>query len=137
MTVHKIIHVATVIIPKEGKKKLYLLEFSPNDYRWYQEDFKETSIFGNTIEIALRNAYHHWKLYQFNPLMCGFRYTLPERDEHGINALYYQLASSRSSPNGIYLDENVGHNCFVQNYSDEAIDLLKKLGKEVTLPDEK
>jgi len=58
---------------------------------------------------------------------CGFRYTLPERDEHGYNALFHQMAASYATSNGVYFDEESGNNCFVNFASEEAKNLLKVL----------
>ena len=58
---------------------------------------------------------------------CGFRYTLPERDEHGLNALFNQMVASYSSSNGVYFEQELGHPCIVQNASIQARLLWKKL----------
>jgi len=85
-----------------------------------------TTVSGETVEEAMRLAARHWQKDSFTTVICGFRYTLPERDEHGINALFHQMVASYSSMNGVYYDEELGNNCFVQNASDEAIRLWKR-----------
>lgn len=128
----KIIHVAKYLAPHLGTRYLFLRELSPHHLVWFTESEsgeKETNVSASTIEEALRMGHRHWKELGFRTLICGFRYTLPERDEHGMNALFYQLAASQNSPNGIYFDPELGHNCYVQNGSKEAIALLKKLEK--------
>jgi hypothetical protein len=126
----KLIHIGKYHPPHKGTKYLFLREKSSNDYRWYEEEDsseKETAVFGTSIEEAMRLAHKTWKNQAFRTVICGFRYTLPERDEHGINALFCQMAASYSSPNGVYFDEALGHNCFVQAASKEALDLWLKL----------
>jgi len=94
------------------------------NFAWYEEQPDhteiETEVSAENIEEALRLGARYWKNQDFNTLSCGFRYTLPERDEHGINALFHQMVSSYSTMNGYYYDEELGNNCFVQNASNEA-----------------
>lgn len=127
----KLIHLAQVILPKKGSCLLLLRREDPVRYEWYEEyengKERKTSIFAPTAEEAIRQAYLNWQDHIFRTINCGFRYTLPERDEHGNNALFHQMVASYSSMNGIYFDEDVGHNCFVNFASDEA----KKLWKEL------
>ena len=125
------IHVAR-IYTTEGWRYLFLRKTSEGHFIWYEqqqnnENEKETPVSAQTVEEALRLAPRQWKNESFTPLNCGFRYTLPERDEHGINALYHQMAASYSAGNGVYYDEELGNNCFVQNASEEALKLWKQL----------
>lgn len=114
----KLIHVG--IIQEKGVKiYLFLREVAPQHYVWFKENEK-TEVEATTIEEALRLAARFWKLDYFRTLNCGFRYTLPERDEHGTNALFHQMAASYASSNGIYFDEELGNNCVVYNASQEA-----------------
>lgn len=129
---NKLIHVASVF--EKGKwLYLFLRKNRSDHFTWHQEvepqKETETEISAQTVEEALRLAVRHWKNRSFRTLHCGFRYTLPERDEHGINALFHQMVASYSSSNGIYYDEELGNNCFVQNASDEAYQLWKRLKK--------
>jgi hypothetical protein len=126
----KLIHVARIYT--NGKWHfLFLRKNSSNHFIWYEEkDAKkeiETPVTGQTTEEAMRLAARHWKNHSFSNLQCGFRYTLPERDEHGINAFFHQMAASYSTGNGIYYDEELGNNCYVQNASEEAIKLWRRL----------
>ena len=127
----KLIHVAK-IFKQDQDLLLFLRKISNSEYRWF-EDKTETLVFATTIEEALRLAYLKWKELSYRTIICGFRYTLPERDEHGINALFHQMAASISTPNGIYFDEELGSNCFVQNYSLEARDLFFTLREQGAL----
>ena len=107
-------------------------------YTWYQEEDdgvheKKTDVFAPTVEEALFAAMQSFRSQYFRTLICGFRYTLPERDEHGNNALFHQMASSYSSPNGIYFDADAGHLCYVQNAPSVSRQLLKKLQQEKRL----
>lgn len=133
---NKLIHLAHIQQPKKGKTLLLLRERSPHDYGWYMENGsgeEDTGIRGDTVEEAMQVAHTEWKLDSFKTVICGFRYTLPERDECGMNALFHQMAASQKGFNGTYFDEDLGHNCFVQNASQEALDLLQKLECEQRL----
>lgn len=118
----KLIHVAK-IFDKDKHSLLFLRKVTNDEFRWFLGK-ESTPVFGINIEEALRLAPRHWKNDSYRTIICGFRYTLPERDEHGINALFHQMAASISTPNGVYFDEELGNNCFVQNYSLEARDLF-------------
>lgn len=130
-TERKLIHAARYFDGKGIWHYLFLRRLSPVRYTWCEEspDGTEslTEIEAITPEEAMRLAAKHWKLRSFQNVNCGFRYTLPERDEHGINAFFHQMAASNSSMNGIYYDEELGNNCFVQNASDEAYRLWQRL----------
>jgi len=129
----RLIHVG-IIEEKKGKLKyLFLREINPNLFQWSKNDVSkleiETDVFGITIEEAISKANSSFKDQSFRSLNCGFRYTLPERDEHGINAYFFQMNASYASSNGVYFDEILGNNCFVQFASIDALklrDLLKQ-----------
>lgn len=132
---YKLIHIAYIIDPKGGRKKRLLLrKTSEREFIWFEEHEnnaeKATSISADNIELAIRAANQTWKNDLFTTLNCGFRYTLPERDEHGINALFHQMIASYGSMNGIYYDEELGNNCFVQNAPIEARELWKLLKQQ-------
>jgi hypothetical protein len=121
----KLIHVAK-IFPAQGKAQYLLLrQIADGKFCWFEND-KEHVLIGTSVVEALQAARKHWKSHHFQTIHCGFRYTLPERDEHGCNALYYQMAASYNSSNGIYFDEELGHNCFVNFASHEALSLKKQ-----------
>lgn len=126
----KLIHIASIFTSGEWHY-LFLRKNTNGRFSWHEEfdqkDENETSISGQTVEEAMRLAPRHWINNSFTNLNCGFRYTLPERDEHGINALFHQMASSYSNGNGIYYDEELGNNCFVQNASEVALKLWQRL----------
>lgn len=126
----KLIHIARIFT--KGKwNYLFLRKNSNGHYTWLKEldskDEEDSMVSGQTIEEAMRLAPRQWKNDSFTFLNCGFRYTLPERDEHGINALFHQMAASYSTGNGVYYDEELGNNCFVQNASEVAIKLWQRL----------
>lgn len=113
-------------------KKILLLRKSEHTFRWSitdshfeQETF--TQICGSTFTEALAKGRHIWKEEQFRLIHCGFRYTLPERDQVGSNALFWQMALSYNAPNGRYFDEEVGHLCYVDFASHEALELWRKI----------
>lgn len=127
----KLIHVAQ-ILGRDGRKQLLLLrKKGPRQFVWHEEladeTEKETTISADNVQEALRLGARQWKHDAFSSIICGFRYTLPERDEHGINALFHQMAASYSSMNGVYYDDELGNNCFVQNASNEARQLWRRL----------
>lgn len=124
----KLIHVGK-IFPQGGMQWVFLRQISEHLFQWFYAASEEiaTGVTADSVQEAMRLAFRTWKMVYFTTLNCGFRYTLPERDEHGINALFHQMIASLSSPNGIYFDEELGHLCFVQNASIEARDLWKQL----------
>jgi hypothetical protein len=124
----KLIHIARILSLEGRQTTLFLRKLDPVRFAWFEKREgaeQETEVSAGTIEEALRVAARYWKERSFRTLICGFRYTLPERDEHGINALFHQMSASYSSMNGIYYDEELGSNCYVQNASNEALDLLR------------
>jgi hypothetical protein len=126
----KLIHVARLLAPGPGRPHLFLRKLESNRFTWFEESSTEeieTSVTAQHIEEALRLAVRHWKHQGIRFLMCGFRYTLPERDEHGMNALFHQMCASYRSMNGVYYDEELGNNCFVQNASTEALEMMNQL----------
>ncbi len=129
----KLIHVAFILRPRAGKSTLYLRKVSEQLYTWFEErsdqlgkEIEMDGLNAQTIEEAMRLAHRNLKEFSFSTLNCGFRYTLPERDEHGINALFWQMAASYSTPGGVYFDEELGHNCFVQNSSLKALKMWRQ-----------
>lgn len=131
-TASKLIHVAH-IYTRTGRHRLFLRQVEPRRYQWFlaKNPVEEpTEISSDTIEEAIRLAARHWKEDDFATQNCGFRYTLPERDEHGMNALFYQMTASLSSSNGVYYDDELGNNCFVQNAPLDARDLWLSLKQE-------
>ena len=128
-----VIHIACYHGDKGELVYLYLRRKDPSICVWsYDREGheRETDVWGDTIPEALRLAHKRWKSHAYRTVLCGSRFTLPERDEHGTAALFYQMVASYSSMNGVYLDEELGHNCIVQNASREAKDLWKKLKSE-------
>ncbi len=126
-----LIHVARRYPQGGSTAWLYLRKVNPHAFTWYEHQADgseaETLVTAPTIREALRLAHRQWKEDAFTTLRCGFRYPTPERDEHGQNALFYQMIASLSSMNGIYFDEELGCNCFVQNPSQEARTLWEQL----------
>jgi len=123
-----VIHIALIFL--RGKKYLFLHKIEPRKFAWF-EDQNET-VAADNIEDAIRLAVQHWKKDAIKMLNCGFRYTLPERDEHGLNALFWQMVASYNSPTGVYFDEELGCNCIVQNASTEARNLWNQMKENET-----
>ena len=99
---------------------------------WRFLDGNEAGCSGTSLEEAIAAAKRHFANDFFSLLHCGFRYTLPIRDETGINANFRQMVLSYSSPNGRYFDDEVGHLCFVDFASQEALNLWKKIRSDPT-----
>lgn len=117
-------------VGKIGERFLFLRKIAPQHFEWFfAVDGSETAteVRALTIEEALRLAAHKWKGDYFKTINCGFRYTLPERDEHGNNALFYQMVASYSNSSGVYFDDELGSNCIVHNASIEARQLWNRL----------
>lgn len=129
----KLIHLAQVQLPKQGLRYLFLRKKDTHDFFWseglIEGEEQDTGVSGLKLEDAMREGIRKWKKMPFRMIHCGFRYTLPERDEHGINALFHQMAASYASFNGIYFDPELGSNCFVNFASIEARDLWHRLRK--------
>lgn len=129
----KLIHVGKIEAKDPRGLYLFLRQISSEQFVWYQEIAHgesqeiQTEISGLTINEALHKARRHWRHESFRTLNCGFRYSLPERDEHGCNALFHQMVASYSSSNGIYFDDDLGHNCIIHFASQEAWILWQKL----------
>lgn len=127
----KLIHAAQIHLSKKGPMTLFLRQFEPHLYAWFEENKEgietQTAVSAPSIDEALRLARKQWQKDSFRTFNCGFRYTLPERDEHGVNALFYQMAESYNSMNGVYQDQDLGHPCVVHNASQEARLLLDRL----------
>lgn len=130
--VPKVIHAAR-IQPGGTVRYLLLKKMDPHTFAWVKlvnQDEVETPVSALSFQEAMQQARKQWKNISFRTLNCGFRYTLPERDEHGGNALFHQMVSSYSSSNGVYFDDELGHNCFVNFASTEARELWQKLKNE-------
>lgn len=123
---HDVIHVARLIRGRE-KLTLFLKKTDTETYQWFIEE-RPTDVKGITPEEAIRLAKRYWSFDTLRFLNCGKRFTLPERDEHGGNALFHQMVASYKTFNGIYFDEELGHSCQVREASQEALELMAKLG---------
>lgn len=130
MKAESIIHIATYLFAGREKKYVYLFKEEKDSYVWFgkTDSWERLGISASTCQEALRLARRTWgKEEGFRFLGCGYLYTLPERDEHGQNALYCQMRSSYKSFNGIFFDPGYGHSCIVKNASQEALDLMLEL----------
>lgn len=116
----KIIHVAK-IYPK-GRINYLFLKQEKNYFYWDGTDYKSDS-YVKSLETGAKV----WKDDYFQLVNCGFRYNLPVRDETGMNALFWQMAKSYQSLNGVYFDEDVGHQCIVKFAPDEALRIWKRI----------
>ncbi len=133
---NNIIHIAEILPFKMDKQLLILKKCSHHEYEWYLLiDGKEnaTNIKTETANQAIQLARKKWSLNSFRSIDCGKRFTLPERDEHGTPALYYQMKASYESLTGIYFDNDLGHNCIVKEASQEALDMMHHLPPDSVL----
>ena len=126
-----VIHAAKIWQQNVGCVYLFLRQIEPFRYIWFQEIEPgveaETPVWGGTTEEAILAARIAWKFDDFSSIRCGFRYTLPERDEVGSSALFHQMVASYTSSSGVYFDEELGSNCIVHFASSEAKSLWKRL----------
>lgn len=127
-TQNKLIHIGLFHPPGGGIRYTYLRKLADFHYMWFEgNEETESGLTAPHVEEAIRLAHRKWKMNGFRLLHCGFRYALPERDEHGINALFCQMGASYDSMNGVYFEEELGYNCHVQNASEEALTLWRAL----------
>lgn len=98
--IDSIVHVAT-----DGKGKVIFLRKGPQGSFQWGEEGEEFDSLPKALEYA-------WK-ENFSLLLCGYKFTLPERDEHGTPALFEEMAKSLNSMTGVYFDEREGLNCIV------------------------
>lgn len=111
------IHVGT------GTKGTYLLqEESPGQYTWYLND-QPTEAKGTSVPLAIREARRLFRHDNFQTLLCGTRFFLPDRDEHGENALFSEMVRSLASGNGQYFDPAYGQNAIVREIPIKSRDL--------------
>jgi len=123
---NKLIHIAKIYDAAGCWSWLFLRNTGETGFIWYRQD-EPTGVRGDNAEEAIRNARRYWKDQFFTTLKCGFRFTLPGRDEIGSNALFYHMYASYAVMNGVYYDEELGHQCIVREASIEALDLMKTL----------
>jgi hypothetical protein len=122
------IHVAAIY----PRTYLFLRKVENSSFQWFQVNHtlnieEKTSVQSSSYIGAIAEGYKAWKESYFRLLHCGIRYLLPERDEVGSNALFWQMALSYNSPNGHYYDEEVGHLCYVDFASHEALEIWRKI----------
>ncbi|TXI37462.1 MAG: hypothetical protein E6Q59_07775 [Nitrosomonas sp.] len=133
-TVGKLIHLATHFKGGKGWVLLFLRKAVDEGYRWLEDSINGEEVPTNVVakdpEEAIRLAHRQWKGASFRTIRCGYRFTLPERDEIGMNALFHQMVASYSTMNGVYFDDDLGHQCIVKEISQEAFDLYKQLASE-------
>ncbi len=115
--------------------QLFLRQDDDNIFTWYSRDHEgnetDTGVRAERAEEAIRIGRRQWQEQSFTTLRCGYRFTLPERDEIGVNARFHQLTASLDTWNGIYFDTELGHQCIVKEWSHEAHNLWRELsGKE-------
>jgi hypothetical protein len=123
MPTSDVVHVAIIYPNGKGKEYLYLKN-GEDGYFWEGTDCR-----GNTVVEAISNGVKKWKIDHFRLLNCGFLYTVTERDEHGMNATFEEMRQSYQSSSGQFFHQGLGHMCFVQGSSDEALKILRSQNK--------
>ncbi|MDP1835869.1 MAG: hypothetical protein Q8K75_08080 [Chlamydiales bacterium] len=126
----KLIHIGMYFV-KGHWKNLFLRKMEDSTYAWFEEahetDELPTNVSAENPEEALRLAHRQWRSSSFRTLRCGYRFTLPERDEIGTNALFHQMVASYATGNGVYFDDELGHQCIVREISQQAFEMWKRL----------
>lgn len=110
-------------IGRIGSTYFYLRKID-SQFTWFKEE-NPTEVNATTAEEAIRLAFQSWA--HFRLLGCGYRFSLPERDEHGLPAYFDQMVKSINTLNGIYFEESLGYNCIVHQIPSETRQLYEKL----------
>ena len=128
-----IIHAARVQ-PKGPRVNYLLLKKENEEFVWFKladdaENGKEqrTSLSAPNVAQAVQKGRKEWKDQGFRTLDCGYRYELPERDEYGNPALFFQMVKAYSNSAGTYFDDDLGHTCQVRFASTEALELMNSV----------
>jgi hypothetical protein len=134
-TVGKLIHVASIYSDEGVHTLLFLRKQDEERYRWTIEvngHEELTDIEGPNPTEAIRLAARRYAHNTFEAMICGFRYDYEDRDEHGINALFHEMATSygNATIDGRYQDKELNHQFFVDFAPDEALKLWHKLQSE-------
>lgn len=113
-------------------KYLFLKKMDSSLFQWFKlnhafDKEEETSCVGKTAAEAIHAAYKLWKADHFSLVHCGFRYTLPERDQVGCKALFWEMVKSYTAFNGRFFHEEIGHLCYVDFASQEALSIWRKI----------
>lgn len=106
-----IVHIGRIF--SEGLENYLFLKRCPSkQFQWVRQEDPISQEF-ESLDRAFEFGWKEWKDNRFSPLACGYRFTLPERDEHGTPALFEEMAKSLNSMNGVFFHESLGHNCIV------------------------
>lgn len=114
------------------RRYLFLMKLDSSLFQWFKvnssfEREEEALPLEETPAKAIFAAHKQWKKDYFRLLNCGFRYSLPVRDETGCNAFFWEMAKSYASSNGSYFDEELGHFCYVDFASQEALSIWRAI----------
>lgn len=117
----KLIHLA-----ESDLGRLYLQETSEGRYQWFLGG-APTGVEASSTEEAFRLATRRYAQNHFEPLQAGYKFTLPERDEHGAPALFIDMVRSLETPSGQYFDPASGHNYIVHQIPTRSRELYKNM----------
>lgn len=131
-----LIHIGYVQKARE-RQYLFLRKTEAGQYAWeYAAPAEETNtpeVIADSAEEAIRLASLHWRAPAWQSLPCGFRFTLPERDEVGTPALFHQMVRSYRTGNGVYLDEELGSSCIIHDAPSLTLALWRRLEQGGTI----
>lgn len=96
-----------------GKKWLTLHKEEDGLFRWYLDNMP-TDIANTSAEASVKEARKRYREEHLKIHSCGNKFTLPERDEHGTPANFQEMVKSLRSMNGVFFDDQLGHNCIVR-----------------------
>jgi len=108
-----------------GAATLFLYK-EENAFRWFKAN-TSLPLAAKTISQAVYQARRSFRLSAFRLLDCGKLFTLPERDEHGAFANFFEFSQAMAAPNYTYFDKERGHLCQVKEFSQEAVLVYNKL----------
>jgi hypothetical protein len=119
-----------------AKEQTFLLFQEGSLYRWHlllndNYHLLATTCSAMNIGRACHLARMQWGRYGFRTLRCGTLFTLPERDEIGSPALFHEMIQSLAVSNGVVTDPSRGHPYRVDQISEEAVRLYKKIKNHI------
>ena len=124
------------VIRDVGGSHLLFLREVDRKYHWFLEkrgEEEKTALGADKMEEAIQLAYREWGRLEFRFLGCGYRFTLPERDEHGDPASFYQMVKALQSSSYTYMDEDLGHLCVIKQIPSFARELYHRLSESKQL----
>lgn len=117
-----------ICVAAADEGQLVLSKTPEGRYAWkFLDRPSDVILKANTVQEAIRLGEKWGRDSGFKMQACGYLFTLPEREEHGNNALFSQMVKSLESPNGVYFDEGLGHLCVVHQIPIQARRLYERI----------